>query len=89
MSRLEIEGSLVHCFGRHLHAGKRIEGAELFGATEGIAGVGTSKDSRPRWPTRLMVSLLYLKDTCAEEVQPLGYKVGRQADARHSNACPR
>jgi IS5 family transposase len=56
----EFEASLAHLFPRQVRAGKKIEDLDLLGATEVIAGAGISKAGRPRLPTRLMISLLYL-----------------------------
>jgi len=57
----EIEASLAHRFARQVRAGKQIEDSGLFGPTVITAGAGVSNAGRPRLPTRLMVSLLYLK----------------------------
>jgi transposase, IS5 family len=67
----EIEASLAHLFARQVRAGKKIEDSDLFGATEVIAGAGVSKAGRPRLPTRLMVSLLYLKHAFNESDEDL------------------
>ncbi len=57
----EIEASLAHRFARQMRKGKEIEDLGLFGPTVSVAGAGVSNAGRPRLPTRLMVSLLYLK----------------------------
>ena len=57
----EIEASLAHRFARQVRSGKKIEDVDMFGATQIVAGAGVSNAGRPRLPTRLMVSLLYLK----------------------------
>ena len=57
----EIEASLAHRFARQVRSGKKIEDMDMFGATQIVAGAGVSNAGRPRLPTRLMVSLLYLK----------------------------
>jgi transposase, IS5 family len=57
----EIEASLAHRFARQVRSGKKIEGMDMFGPTQALAGSGVSNAGRPRLPTRLMVSLLYLK----------------------------
>ena len=57
----EIEASLAHRFARQVRSGKKIEDMDMFGATQIVAGSGVSNAGRPRLPTRLMVSLLYLK----------------------------
>ena len=57
----EIEASLAHRFARQVRTGKQIEDLGLFGPTVSVAGAGVSNAGRPRLPTRLMVSLLYLK----------------------------
>jgi IS5 family transposase len=67
----EIEASLAHLFARQVRAGKKIEDSDLFGTTEVIAGAGVSKAGRPRLPTRLMVSLLYLKHAFNESYEDL------------------
>lgn len=40
-----------------------IEDADLFGPTVELVGAGVSKRGRPRLPIRLMVSLLYFKQS--------------------------
>ena len=57
----EIEAPLAHRFARQVRSGKKIEGMDMFGPTQALAGSGVSNAGRPRLPTRLMVSLLYLK----------------------------
>jgi IS5 family transposase len=57
----EIEASLAHRFARQVRSGQKIEGMDMFGPTQALAGSGVSNAGRPRLPTRLMVSLLYLK----------------------------
>ena len=57
----EIEASLVHRIARQVRSGKKIEGMDMFGPTQALAGSGVSNAGRPRLHTRLMVSLLYLK----------------------------
>ena len=57
----EIEASLAHRFARQVRSGKKIEGMDMFGPTQTIAAAGVSNAGRPRLPTRLMISLLYLK----------------------------
>ena len=57
----EIEASLAHRFARQVRSGKKIENMDMFRATTIIAGAGVSNSGWPRLPTRLMVSLLYLK----------------------------
>ncbi len=57
----EIEAALAHRLARQVRTGNKIEGADLFGATELVVGAGISNAGRPRLPTRLMASLLYLK----------------------------
>jgi IS5 family transposase len=52
---------LAHRFARQVRTGKQIEDLGLFGPTVSVAGAGVSNAGRPRLPTRLMVSLLYLK----------------------------
>jgi IS5 family transposase len=59
----EIKALLAHFFARQVRACKKIEGLDLFGATEVITSAGVSKALPPRLPTRLMVTLLYLKHT--------------------------
>ena len=50
----EIEASLAHRFARQVRSGKKIEGMDMFGPTEALAGAGVSNAGRPRLPTRLM-----------------------------------
>jgi IS5 family transposase len=57
----EIEASLAHRFARQVRSGQKIEGMDMVGPTQALAGSGVSNAGRPRLPTRLMVSLLYLK----------------------------
>ena len=57
----EIEASLAHRFARQVRTGKKIEDMDMFGPTVAVAGAGVSNAGRPRLPTRLMISLLYLK----------------------------
>ena len=60
-------GSLrAHRFARQVRSGKKIEDMDMFGATQIVAGAGVSNAGRPRLPTRLMISLLYLKHTFNE-----------------------
>ena len=72
----EIKTSLAHLFGHQVRAGKKIEDLDLFGATEVIAGAGVSKAGRPRLPTRLMVSLLYLNHAFNESDEDLIHRWG-------------
>ncbi len=57
----EIEVSLAHRFARQVRSGNKIEGMDMFGPTQAMAGAGVSNAGRPRLPTRLMVSVLFLK----------------------------
>lgn len=57
----EIEASMAHLFARQVRAGKKIEDTDLFCSTKVMVGADMSNAGRPRLPTRLMVSLLYLK----------------------------
>ncbi len=57
----EIEASLAQRWGSQVKAGKKIEDMDMFGPTQALVGFGSSNAGRPRLPTRLMVSLLYLK----------------------------
>ena len=45
------------------HPAKRVAGVDLAGAFEGEFGGGISPEGRPRLPVRLMVRLLYLKNS--------------------------
>ena len=56
----DIEVSLAPRFARQVRAGKNTEDLGLFGPTYS-SGAGVSSAGRPRLPTRLKVSLLYLK----------------------------
>ena len=67
----EIEDSLAHFLARQVRTGRKIEDSKLFGAIEVIAGADVSKAGRPRLPTCLMVSLLYLKHAFNESVEYL------------------
>ena len=57
----EIETALAPAFAHKDRKGRAVEGADMFGPTLAVAGVGVSPAGRPRLPIRLMVSLLYLK----------------------------
>jgi IS5 family transposase len=57
----EIEASLSHLWAKQVRSGKKVEGLDLFGPMEQVIGAGQSPAGRRRLPTRLMVSLLYLK----------------------------
>lgn len=57
----EIEASLAQRWARQVKAGKKIEDLDLFGPVCAVAAGTISNAGRPRLPTRLMVSLLYLK----------------------------
>jgi len=57
----QIEVSLAPVLAHRDRAGRRIEGADLFGPSVAVVGAGVSNAGRPRLPIRLMVSLLYLK----------------------------
>ena len=57
----QIETALAPAFARRARDGKRIEGLDLFGPSQQVAGVGVSPAGRPRLPIRLMAALLYLK----------------------------
>jgi transposase, IS5 family len=57
----EMQASLAHRFAHQVRTGKRIEDVDMFGPSVAVAGAGSSNAGRPRLPTRLMISLLYLK----------------------------
>jgi IS5 family transposase len=57
----QIEASLAAKFARQERAGQILEGHDMFGPTLVLEGAGTSNAGRPKLPTRLMASLLYLK----------------------------
>ena len=48
-------------FEREDRAGQILEGQELFGSTQVLAGAGSSNAGRAKLSIRLMTSLLYLK----------------------------
>jgi len=54
---------LAGVIGRKVRADKRVEDVDLFGPMVQVSGGGISNAGRPRFPMRLMVSLLYLKHT--------------------------
>jgi len=58
-----IEASVAPKPARQARPAKRVIGQDLAGAFEGEFGVGISPAGRPRLPVRLMVSLLYLKNS--------------------------
>lgn len=57
----QIEQALAPNFAHKERQGKAVEGADLFGPTLVITGVGVSNAGRPKLTIRLMASLLYLK----------------------------
>jgi IS5 family transposase len=57
----QIEAAVAAKFERQDRAGDLLEGQDLFGPTQVLAGAGVSNAGRPKLPIRLMVSLLYLK----------------------------
>lgn len=57
----QIEAAVAPLLAHKDRAGRKVEGADLFGPTLAVAGAGVSNAGRPRLPVRLMVSLLYLK----------------------------
>lgn len=57
----QIEAALAAKFERQDRAGQVLEGRDLFGPTQVLAGAGVSNAGRPKLPIRLMASLLYLK----------------------------
>jgi transposase, IS5 family len=72
----EIEASLAQRWGRQVKAGKKAEDLDLFGPVSALSVGGISKAGRPRLPTRLMVTLSYLKhafnESDEEVIQPRG-----------------
>ena len=63
MPRQEIEVSLAGVIARKVKAGRKVEDIDLFGPMVQVSGGGISNAGRPRFPMRLMVSLLYLEHT--------------------------
>jgi IS5 family transposase len=57
----QIEANLAPVFAHANRAGRVVDGFDLFGPTQSLAGAGMSPAGRPRLPIRLMVALLYLK----------------------------
>jgi transposase, IS5 family len=57
----QIEQALAPVFEHKDRQGRQLFSEGLFGPNVKLAGVGPSNAGRPRLPTRLMVSLLYLK----------------------------
>lgn len=57
----QLTASLAPTFARRDREGCVVEVEDLFGPTLAVAGSGVSAAGRPRLPSRLMVSLLYLK----------------------------
>ena len=57
----QIERALAGSLAHEDRAGEAVVVQDMFGATEQVAGAGVSPAGRPRLPTRLMISLLYLK----------------------------
>jgi IS5 family transposase len=58
-----IEASLAPKLAHQAKPAKRVAGTDLVGAFDGEFGGGVSPAGRPRLPIRLMVSLLYLKNS--------------------------
>jgi IS5 family transposase len=58
-----IEAAVAAKFERQNRAGQTLDGADLFGATAVVVGGGISTAGRPRLSIRLMVSLVYLKNS--------------------------
>ncbi len=58
-----IEASLAPKLAHQAKPAKRVAGVDLAGAFDGEFGGGISPAGRPRLPVRLMVSLLYLKNS--------------------------
>ena len=77
----EIKASPAHRFARQVRSGKRIEGMDMFGPTQALAGSGVSKVGRPRLPTRLIVSLLYLKHAVNESDEDIVHSWGETPTA--------
>jgi IS5 family transposase len=67
----EIEATLAQRWTWRVMAGKMIENLDLFGSVSVVAGAGASRACRPRLPTRLMVTLLYLKHAFNETDEDL------------------
>lgn len=57
----QLEAALAPLLAHRDRAGHFEEAADLFGASLQVAAAGVSPAGRPRLPTRLMASLLYLK----------------------------
>lgn len=57
----QIEATLAPYFARQARTGRVLEHDDLFGPSLQVAGAGVAAAGRPRLPTRLMASLLYLK----------------------------
>ena len=58
-----IEAAVAPKLARQAQPAKRASGEDLVGAFDGEFGGGISTAGRPRLPVRLMVSLLYLKNS--------------------------
>ena len=58
-----IEAAVAPKLAHQSKPAKRLAGVDLAGAFEGEFGGGISPAGRPRLPVRLMVSLLYLKNS--------------------------
>ena len=59
----QLEAAIAAKFARQARAGTVVEDVDLFGPTQTWVGAGASAAGRPRLPLRLMISLLYLKNT--------------------------
>jgi len=57
-----IEATLAAKFEREDRAGRRVDGADLFGPSAQVVGAGVGIGGRPKLPIRLMASLVYLKN---------------------------
>jgi IS5 family transposase len=58
-----IEASLAPLLARQARPAKRVINQDLLGVAEQEFGAGISPAGRPRLPVRLMVSLMYLKNS--------------------------
>ncbi len=59
----QIEAAIAQKFEHQNRIGHVLQSEDLFGTTQTILGAGRSNAGRPKLPIRLMVSLLYLKNS--------------------------
>ncbi len=59
----QIEAAIAQKFEHQNRIGHVLQSEDMFGTTQTVIGAGRSNAGRPKLPIRLMVSLLYLKNS--------------------------